>query len=67
MTRFFLNLGKTDDLKPTSVIGMIKDYSGVKDIEICGIEIVQNFSFFETDSTYDDVLLKGFNGKQLKK
>jgi ATP-dependent RNA helicase DeaD len=66
-TRFFLNLGKTDNLTPVTVIGMIKDYSGIKDIDIGGIDILQNFSFFETDSSYDDLLLKGFNGKQLKK
>ena len=65
-TRFFLNLGKTDNLTPVSVIGMIKDYSGVKDIDIGGIDILQNFSFFETESTYDDTMIKGFNGQQLK-
>jgi len=65
-TRFFLNLGKTDNLTPVTVIGMIKDYSGIKDIDIGGIDILQNFSFFETDSSYDDTLLKGFNGQQLK-
>ncbi len=66
LTRFFLNLGKTDNIKPTSVIGMIKDYSGIKDIEIGEIDILQNFSFFETDSAYDEDLLKGFTGKKLK-
>lgn len=66
LTRFFLNLGKKDNIKPTSVIGMIKDYSGIKDIEIGEIEILQNFSFFETDSAYDEELLKGFSGKKLK-
>jgi ATP-dependent RNA helicase DeaD len=63
MTRFFLNLGKTDDLKPTSVIGLIKDYSGSKEIEIGDIDIKQNFSFFETESEYKDELLKNINGK----
>jgi ATP-dependent RNA helicase DeaD len=62
MTRFFINLGKTDDLKPTSVIGLIKDYSGSKDLEIGQIDIKQNFSFFETESEYKDELLKNLNG-----
>jgi len=64
-TRFFLNLGKTDDLKPTTVIGMIKDFSGIKDIDIGAIDIMQNFSFFETDSNYTDKILKGFKNKEL--
>jgi len=63
MTRFFLNLGKTDSLKPTSVIGLIKDYSGSKEIEIGDIDIKQNFSFFETESEYAGELIKNINGK----
>jgi ATP-dependent RNA helicase DeaD len=63
MTRFFINLGKTDELKPTSVIGLIKDYSGSKEIEIGDIDIKQNFAFFETESEYADELLKNLNGK----
>jgi len=62
MTRFFLNLGKTDDLKPTLVIGLIKDHSGSKDIEIGEIDIKQNFSFFETETTYKDDLMQNING-----
>ncbi len=63
MTRFFINLGKTDDLKPTSVIGLIKDYSGSKDLDIGEIDIKQNFSFFETESEYKDVLINNMNGQ----
>lgn len=63
MTRFFINLGKTDDLRPTGVIGLLKDYSGSKDIEIGEIDIKQNFSFFETESEYKDDILKNLNGQ----
>lgn len=62
MTRFFINLGETDDLKPTSVIGLVKDYSGSKDLEIGDIDIKQNFSFFETETQYKDELLRNLNG-----
>ncbi len=65
-TRFFLNLGKTDNLTPVMVIGMIKDYSGIKDINIGVIDIMQNFSFFEADSEYADELLDGFKNKKMK-
>ncbi|HET54603.1 MAG TPA: DEAD/DEAH box helicase [Ignavibacteria bacterium] len=70
-TRFFLNLGSRDGIKPTSVIGMIKDYSGIKSIDIGEIEIMKNFSFFEADGNYEKELLSGFNrqtlnGRELK-
>lgn len=70
MSRFFINLGKTDNLKPTSIIGLIKDYSGNKEIEIGDIDIKQNFSFFETETDFRDTLLKvlnkqDFNGRKI--
>ena len=64
--RFFLNLGKTDNLTPVSVIGMIKDYSGIKNINIGAIDIMQNFSFFEVDSEYTEEMLEGFKNKKMK-
>ena len=62
-TRFFLNLGQRDRLQPQTVIGLIKDNSGIRDISIGAIEILDNFSFFETDSNYDKEILNGFKGK----
>ncbi len=64
--RFFINLGKTDGLKPTTVIGMINDFTGKRNIDIGSIEIQRNFSFFETDADYTDLILKSFNNKKLK-
>lgn len=65
-TRFFVNLGARDGLQPTTVIGMIKDYSGVKSIDIGDIEIMKNFSFFEADGNYTDEILSGFNKQKVK-
>ncbi|MBU1096988.1 MAG: DEAD/DEAH box helicase [Ignavibacteriae bacterium HGW-Ignavibacteriae-2] len=65
-TRFFINLGKTDDLNPTQLIGMINDFTNVRNIEIGDIEILKNFSFFEIDSKYADTILKSFKNKKLK-
>jgi len=67
LTRFFINLGKTDNLKPVDIIGMINDYGGSRSIEIGEIDIKKTFSFFEADSEYTDALLKGFNNKSFKK
>jgi len=66
-TRFFINLGKTDDLKPVNVIGMINDYTNIRNIEIGEIEILKNFSFFEADKLYTEKILKGFEGQEFKK
>jgi ATP-dependent RNA helicase DeaD len=66
-TRFFINLGKTDELKPVDVIGMINDYTNIRDIEIGEIDIRKNFSFFDADKSYTEDILAGFKGKSFKK
>ncbi len=67
LTRFFINLGKTDNLSPVDIIGMVNDYGGSRNIEIGEIDIKKTFSFFEADSEYTGDLLKGFNNKSFKK
>ena len=66
-TRYFLNLGVTDGLKPTQLIGMINDFTGMRDIEIGEIEILKTFSFFEADTTFQNEIIEGFKGQKLKK
>jgi ATP-dependent RNA helicase DeaD len=66
-TRFFINLGRTDELKPANLIGMINDYTGIRNIEIGEIEILRNFSFFEADSSYKDKIIGSFRGKSFNK
>jgi ATP-dependent RNA helicase DeaD len=65
--RFFINLGKMDDLNPTTLIGLINDVTGVRDINIGEIEILKSFSFFELDENYSGALLKAFENKEFKK
>ncbi len=66
-TRFFINLGKTHQLKPAILIGMINDFTKIRGINIGEIEILNNFSFFETENTYATHILDSFRGKTLKK
>lgn len=66
MTRFFINLGKKDNLKPTDIIGLIKDNCDFKGIEIGDINIKQTFSFLETETGYKEILLKNLNEKTFK-
>lgn len=65
-TRFFINLGSTDNLQPNKLIGLINEYTGVKNIEVGDIEILKNFSFFETEKDFTDKILKAFTGKKFK-
>ncbi len=66
-TRMFINIGRTDDLKPAQLIGMINDFTNVRNIEIGEIVISKTHSFFDVDSGYAEVVLKGFREKRLGK
>ena len=66
-TRFFINLGGTDDLKPAILMGLINEFTGINNIEIGDIEILKNFSFFEADKNFTDKILQSFTGKKFKK
>ncbi len=65
-TRFFINLGQTDNLQPEKLMRLINEYTGVNNIKIGDIEILKNFSFFETDKDYTDSILEAFTGKKYK-
>jgi len=66
-TRYFINLGTTDDLRPVDIIGMINNYTNVRGIEIGEIDILKNFSFFEADKLFTEEISKGFEGKTFNK
>jgi len=66
-TRFFLNLGETDKLKPVDIIGMVNDCTGVRDIDIGKIDIMKNFSFFEAEESHTQDILDGLIGSMFKK
>jgi ATP-dependent RNA helicase DeaD len=66
-TRFFINLGKSHQLKPATLIGMINDFTKIRGINIGEIEILNNFSFFEADHHYATHIIEAFRDKKLKK
>lgn len=66
-TRFFINLGKTDDISPSALISLINDFTLSRDIKIGEIEILRNFSFFEADSDSVDLIAESFKNKEFKK
>jgi len=60
MSRFFINIGRKDNLNPARLIGLINDQKIAKNIEIGQIEILDTFSFFELDKNYQDETISSF-------
>jgi ATP-dependent RNA helicase DeaD len=60
MTRFFVNLGRKDQLNPGKLIGLINDQNITDNVEIGQIEILDTFSFFELDKNFTDETIAAF-------
>jgi len=60
MTRFFINLGRKDDLNPARLIGLINEQRITDNIEIGAIDILDTFSFFELDKNFEGQTLSAF-------
>ncbi|HEC42595.1 MAG TPA: DEAD/DEAH box helicase [Bacteroides sp.] len=59
-TRFFINLGKVNDLNAARLMGLINDQTRTRDIEVGKIEIMRKFSFFEIEKDYEAEVLSAF-------
>ncbi|MFH1727164.1 MAG: DEAD/DEAH box helicase [Pseudomonadota bacterium] len=66
-TRFFINVGKKDRISPRDIIGLINDATGIRDIRIGDIKLLETFSFFEADKKYTDIVLVAFKDMVLNK
>jgi ATP-dependent RNA helicase DeaD len=66
MCRFFINLGRKNDLTPPLLIGLINDISHRLSIKIGKIDIKHSFTFFEADAEFKDTILRSFNKKKFK-
>lgn len=64
MTRFFINLGRKDDLNPGKLIGLINEQEITDNVEIGQIEILDTFSFFELDKNFTDETISSFEGAE---
>jgi len=60
MTRFFINIGRKDNLNPASLIGLINDQRITDNIDIGAIDILDTFSFFEIDKNHEGGTLEAF-------
>lgn len=65
-TRFFISLGQKQKLKAPNLIGLINDVTNTTNIKIGEIEILRNFSFFEADSEFEDLILKSFKNEEVE-
>jgi ATP-dependent RNA helicase DeaD len=66
ITRYFINLGSSHKLQPQTLLRLINEFTGDDRIEVGDIEILKNFSFFETDKKYTDLIIRAFTGKKFK-
>lgn len=69
-SRFFLNLGKNDQMDKRSIIDIINRQMPGKSVEIGEIEVLRNFSFFEVDDRFENDVQRAFgkahfNGKRI--
>lgn len=61
VTRFFVNVGKANRLDVKGLIGLVIEATGDRTIPIGTIDLMNDFSFFEIESTYTDQILDAFN------
>jgi ATP-dependent RNA helicase DeaD len=65
-SRFFINLGSNKSLSASKLIGLINDQTKQRDINIGKIEILKSFSFFEVESSFEQEMIKAFDGCKYK-
>ena len=58
----FLNLGKTDGIRPQSIIGLLNDNISGRKIEIGRIDLMKSFSFFEVREDDRDRVIQNLDG-----
>ena len=59
-SRLFINIGRTDNVNPATLMGLVNDYVPGK-ISIGRIDIMQNFSFFEVPERDAAKVIKSMN------
>lgn len=62
-SRLFINIGRTDNVNPATLMGLINDYTPSK-VNIGRIDIMQNFSFFEVPEKDASKVIGALNKQQ---
>lgn len=61
VTRFFINIGKSQRLEVKDLIGMINEATRDRNIPIGTIDLMNDFSFFEVAKEFEDTILEAFD------
>lgn len=61
-SRFFINLGKMDNIDVSKLLELLDDYCGVQKKDIGKIDLKGAYSFFEVEKERADDIFKGING-----
>ena len=59
-SRMFINIGSKHHLKAPNLIGLVNEKTRNRNIEIGKIDILRNFSFFEIDREYEQLVVDSF-------
>lgn len=62
-SRLFINLGRTDNVNPATLMGLINDFVPGK-VRIGRIDLMQNFSFFEVPESDTSKVIGGLKGQE---
>jgi ATP-dependent RNA helicase DeaD len=65
-SRFFINIGKMQNLSPKELIVLINKTMKGRTFGIGEIDLQKNFSFFEVDKGMDDEVIRRFRGSKYK-
>jgi ATP-dependent RNA helicase DeaD len=63
-TRFFINLGKMDNIDKAKMLEVIDEFTGLEKKDIGQIDLKGAYSFFEVDKNLIDKVVKGFVGAE---
>lgn len=62
-SRIFINIGRTDNINPATLMGLVNDFVPEK-VNIGRIDLLPNFSFFEVPEKDAAKVLKGMNKQE---
>jgi ATP-dependent RNA helicase DeaD len=62
-SRLFINIGRTDNLNPATLMGLVNDFVPGK-VSIGRIDVMQNFSFFEVPERDASKVISSMNRQQ---
>ena len=57
-TRFFVNIGKKEQLDQSKLLRLLNEHANDRDIHYGAIDIMRSFTFFEVESKYTDKILR---------